>query len=56
MPNYHLEHNLAVTSLSEKMSKTFPNLFIAGASYFGVGIGACIKNGKQTAEKIVDFL
>jgi len=56
MPNYHLEHNLAVTSLSKKMSETFPNLFIAGASYFGVGIGACIKNGKQTAEKIVDFL
>ncbi|MGQ4666251.1 protoporphyrinogen oxidase [Metabacillus halosaccharovorans] len=56
MPNYHLEHNLAVTSLSKKMSETFPNLFVAGASYFGVGIGACIKNGKQTAEKIVDFL
>lgn len=56
MPNYHLEHNLAVTSLSKKMNETFPNLFIAGASYFGVGIGACIKNGKQTAEKIVDFL
>lgn len=56
MPNYHLEHHLAVTSLSKKMSETFPNLFIAGASYFGVGIGACIKNGKQTAEKIVDFL
>lgn len=56
MPNYHLEHNLAVTSLSKKMGETFPNLFVAGASYFGVGIGACIKNGKQTAEKIVDFL
>ncbi|MBU7595646.1 protoporphyrinogen oxidase [Metabacillus halosaccharovorans] len=56
MPNYHLEHNLAVTSLSKKMNETFPNLFIAGASYFGVGIGACIKNGKQTAEKIVNFL
>ncbi|WP_226530795.1 protoporphyrinogen oxidase [Metabacillus niabensis] len=56
MPNYHLEHNLAVTSLGKKMSETFPNLFIAGASYFGVGIGACIKNGKQTAEKIVEYL
>ncbi|PMC40770.1 protoporphyrinogen oxidase [Bacillus sp. UMB0899] len=53
MPNYHLEHNLAVTSLSEKLTEQFPNLYIAGASYFGVGIGACIKNGKQTAEKII---
>lgn len=54
MPNYHLEHHMAVTSLSEKMNEQFPNVFLAGASYFGVGIGACIKNGKQTAEKIVD--
>jgi len=54
MPNYHLEHHMAVTSLSKKMSKQFPKVFLAGASYFGVGIGACIKNGKQTADKIVN--
>ena len=56
MPNYHLEHNLAVTSLSKKLNEQLPNMFLAGASYFGVGIGACIKNGKQTAEKIVEQL
>lgn len=56
MPNYHLEHNSAVTSLTKKLSEQFPNVFIAGASYFGVGIGACIKNGKQTAESIVNHL
>ncbi|MFD2215762.1 protoporphyrinogen oxidase [Metabacillus endolithicus] len=56
MPNYHLEHNQAITSLGEKLAEHTPNVFIAGASYFGVGIGACIKNGKETAEKIVHQL
>ncbi|MBY0599293.1 protoporphyrinogen oxidase [Bacillus bingmayongensis] len=52
MPNYHLEHNHAVQSLNEKLSAAFPNIYLAGASYYGVGIGACIGNGKKTAEKI----
>lgn len=56
MPNYHLEHNLAVTSLREKLNEQYPNMFIAGASYFGVGIGACMKNGKQTAEQMISQL
>lgn len=52
MPNYHLEHGQAVKSLNEKMSVEMPNIVLAGCSYFGVGIGACIKNGKETAELI----
>ncbi|MDZ5609716.1 protoporphyrinogen oxidase [Bacillus pseudomycoides] len=56
MPNYHLEHNHAVQSLNEKLSAAFPNIYLAGASYYGVGIGACIGNGKKTAEKIIKAL
>ncbi|SDY82072.1 protoporphyrinogen oxidase [Bacillus sp. 166amftsu] len=56
MPNYHLEHNHAVQSLNEKLSAAFPNMYLAGASYYGVGIGACIGNGKKTAEKIMNAL
>ncbi|WP_100406423.1 protoporphyrinogen oxidase [Bacillus solitudinis] len=52
MPNYHLEHNKAIRSLSKKMSSLFPNVTLSGSSYHGVGIGACIKNGKETAEEI----
>lgn len=52
MPNYHLEHGQAVKSLEEKMSKLLPNVLLAGCSYYGVGIGLCIKNGKETAELI----
>ncbi len=54
MPNYHLQHNQAVRSLNEKLSSTFLNVILAGCSYYGVGIGACIANGKETAEVIKD--
>jgi protoporphyrinogen/coproporphyrinogen III oxidase len=52
MPNYHLQHSHAVEALQHSMRGSYPNVVLAGASYFGVGIGACIKNGKQTAEAI----
>ena len=52
MPNYHLEHGRAVQSLMEKIAIEMPNVVLAGCSYFGVGIGACIKNGKDTAALI----
>jgi oxygen-dependent protoporphyrinogen oxidase len=56
MPNYHLNHNEAIARLNEKMQSEFPNVILAGCSYYGVGIGACIKNGKDTAEKIWETL
>lgn len=54
MPNYHLEHGVAIKSLNEKLSVELPNVILAGCSYYGVGIGACIKNGKETAEMIAE--
>lgn len=56
MPNYHLEHGQAVTALSEKLSAQYPQVVLAGCSYYGVGIGACIKNGKETAELIAESI
>ncbi|WP_175989214.1 protoporphyrinogen oxidase [Bacillus sp. Marseille-Q1617] len=54
MPNYHLQHSEAVNSLQHTLSENYPNVTLAGASYFGVGIGACIQNGKHTAEAIIE--
>ncbi|WP_096199533.1 protoporphyrinogen oxidase [Bacillus sp. FJAT-45350] len=54
MPNYHLEHKHAVHSLIGKMETNFPNAILAGCSYYGVGIGMCIKNGNDTAAMIID--
>ncbi|MDT8861384.1 protoporphyrinogen oxidase [Alkalihalobacillus sp. MEB130] len=53
MPNYHLNHSKAIQALKDKLDSTLPNVTLAGSSYYGVGIGACIKNGKETAEQIV---
>ena len=56
MPNYHIGHKAAVNELEEKMAELMPNVLLAGASYYGVGIGACIQNGKNLAEKIKEKL
>lgn len=57
MPNYHLSHNQAVQALEQMLSTEMPRVKLAGASYYGVGIGACIQNGKKTAESIIeDFM
>jgi protoporphyrinogen/coproporphyrinogen III oxidase len=56
MPNYHLEHNQAVESLQRRLKNDYPNVMLAGASYFGVGIGACMRNGKETAASLVESI
>ncbi|MFE6169799.1 protoporphyrinogen oxidase [Viridibacillus arvi] len=53
MPVYHLGHAKTVEALSTKMTSSYDNVLLAGCSYYGVGIGPCIKNGKETAESIL---
>ncbi|MGI2328623.1 protoporphyrinogen oxidase [Planococcus sp. YIM B11945] len=52
MPNYNMQHKAAINALEEKMARVAPNIKLAGASYYGVGIGACIQNGKDVAEAL----
>ncbi|MCM2589052.1 protoporphyrinogen oxidase [Rossellomorea marisflavi] len=52
MPNYNLEHAQSVRQLESSLAVEFPGVMLAGASYYGVGIGACIQNGKKTAEQL----
>jgi len=54
MPNYHLGHGQAVAGLSAELSRQHPHIHLAGCSYFGVGIGACIENGQQIAHTIAE--
>ena len=56
MPKYHLEHHQVVQALQEKMTSLYQNVYLAGASYYGVGIGACIGNGKNIANEIMATL
>ncbi|MDP4095583.1 protoporphyrinogen oxidase [Paenibacillus sp. P96] len=56
IPNYHLGHPDIVRSLESKLAASHPGVFLAGCSYYGVGIPDCIANGVQTGQKIVDAL
>lgn len=56
MPRYDLAHNEALSIVVEDLQDRYPNLLLAGCSYFGVGIGACIQNGKNTADQIMSAI
>lgn len=56
MPKYDLAHREALQGLLQELNKNYPNLAIAGCSYFGVGIGACIQNGKKIGEELGEEL
>lgn len=53
MPRYDLAHNEALSKVVSQLATAYPNVLLAGCAYFGVGIGACIQNGKKTAEQII---
>ncbi|WP_106765833.1 protoporphyrinogen oxidase [Paenibacillus faecalis] len=54
MPNYHLKHRQIVSRLEQKFEQSYPNVLLAGCSYYGVGIPDCIANGEKTARVIVE--
>ncbi|MGV3465302.1 MAG: protoporphyrinogen oxidase [Heyndrickxia sp.] len=54
MPKYHLNHRKTIEALNEKLGSDYPNIILAGCSYYGVGIADCIMNGKNTAKKIAE--
>lgn len=56
MPKYDLAHFEALKGLTAELEANYPNLSLAGCSYFGVGIGACIQNGKKVSEMIAEKL
>lgn len=56
MPVYSLSHKEAIDQLNKKIAALFPNILLAGCSYYGVGIAACIANGQDTAKKIADLV
>ena len=56
MPNYTIQHPESIQAINEKLANDYPNVLIAGCSYYGVGIGACITNGKEIAEQLTEKL
>ena len=53
MPQYHLGHLDRVDDI-DSMVATHPGLELAGNSYRGVGIPACIKSGTDAIDRIME--
>jgi len=54
-PQYRVGHLKWVEAV-ETATRRHPGLYLGGASYRGVGIPDCIRQGEQIAEKIIGFL
>ncbi len=52
MPQYHLGHVERVERI-EKLAGAHANFALAGNSYHGVGIPACVESGKNAANKVL---
>jgi oxygen-dependent protoporphyrinogen oxidase len=55
MPQYHLDHMARVDRIQARI-RELPGLELAGNSYNGVGIPVCVSEGKEAAQRIVDYL
>ncbi len=55
-PQYPPGHGSAVTRAEADMAKSLPGVSLAGASYRGVGIPACIRSGNEAAAQAIDHL
>ena len=56
MPRYDLAHNETLSVVVDALQQKYPNVYLAGCSYFGVGIGLCIVDGKNKAKHVVSKL
>lgn len=54
MPNYLISHPQTVAAIENRLDQEYPGIWLAGCSYYGVGIPDCIENGAETARKIID--
>ena len=53
MPQYHLGHVERVEQI-ESLASAHANFALAGNSYRGVGIPACVESGKNAASRVLD--
>lgn len=56
MPQYIVGHNQWLEQLRNGLRRDLPGVFLAGASYEGVGIPDCIDQGKQAVEQVIEYL
>jgi protoporphyrinogen/coproporphyrinogen III oxidase len=55
MPQYEVGHLDRLARIDEALSDA-PGLFLAGSAYRGVGIPDCIRQGREAAQRVIEFL
>ena len=56
MPQYTVGHKQRLAKIQEHMKKELPGVFLAGASYGGVGVPDCIDQGEAAVQNVLEFL
>ncbi|MGD6817750.1 protoporphyrinogen oxidase [Metabacillus sp. 113a] len=56
MPQYNVGHRENMERISHYTSQTYPGLYLAGASFGGVGLPDCIDQGKAAVKKTMEYL
>ncbi len=56
MPQYNVGHLEMMENVKNSLAKELPGVFLAGGSFEGVGIPACIDQGEKAAEKVLKYL
>ena len=54
MPQYGVEHTKWLERIDSELTP-FPDLFLCGSSYRGIGVPDCIRQGKDTAHQVHEF-
>jgi oxygen-dependent protoporphyrinogen oxidase len=55
MPQYKVGHGPWVEAVDRAMSAE-PGLFLAGASYRGIGVPDCVRQGQETAQRMASLV
>src|SRR5699024_5420207 len=56
MPQHTVGHNDGITHVNQPIASDFPGIFLAGASYNGVGLPDCIADGTKAAEAMLHYV
>ncbi|MDP4551755.1 protoporphyrinogen oxidase [Alkalihalobacillus macyae] len=56
MPQYEVGHRNRIDLVKEGIEAKMPGVFLAGASYNGVGLPDCIDQGEASVTSVLDFL
>ena len=51
LPRYTVEHGAWLEEVERELAR-FPGLFLGGASYRGIGVPDCVRQGRETAARI----